>query len=252
MFPTHRWTVSVMTLLVSLNAFSQDRPFSVRDDIGMVRFNDFAAQATSSGTDTANRSPDGQYFAFVTTKGLLDEDLVESDINVLSRKQLKAYLLEPSTHHQPQPTVVGRFKSYPHHEEPSAYAPVIKNVRWSPNGRQLFFRVENLEGNYQLYAADLDGSSAQVLTPPTRSVEQFDVVKDIIAYTYSTPQSGDLLDVPKNPDAIDITGRSLFEVLFPGRMTVLRPETYSMGFLKRVQGHWHGHSAPQYSVRDVS
>ena len=252
MFPIQRWTVSVMTLLVSLNAFPQDRAFSVRDDIAMVRFNDLAAQASGSRSDMPNRSPDGRYFEVVTTKGLLDEDLVESDVNIFAGKELEAYLADSSIHVQPRPTIVARIKSYPHHQEASAYAPVIKDVRWSPNGSRLFFRAENMEGNYQLYEAGTEGGSPHALTPAARSVEQFDVANDSIVYTYSKPQSGEQEKLPQNPDAIDITGRDLYDVLFPGRLQALTPENYSMGVLTRQHGHWQNHFVPQYSVLDGS
>jgi dipeptidyl aminopeptidase/acylaminoacyl peptidase len=251
MFPAQRWTVSVMTLLVSIHAFPQDRAFSVRDDIAMVRFNDLAAQAPGSRSDTANRSPDGRHFAVVTTRGLLDEDLVESDINVFARKELESFLSDSSIHVQPRSKIVARIKSYPHHQEASGYAPVIKDVRWSPNGSQLFFRAENMEGNYQLYEAGIEGGRSHALTPVDRSVEQFDVGRYSIVYTYSKPQKGEQERLQQNPDAVDITGRDLYDVLFPGRMQALRPESYSMGVLKQQHGHWQNRPVPQYSFRDV-
>lgn len=251
MFATLRWTVSVATLLVCLNAFPQDRAFSVRDDIAMVRFNDLANRVSGSRGDTANGSPDGRYFAVVTTKGLLDLDLVESDINVFARNDVKAYLREPSLYAQPQPQVVARIKSYPHHQEASAYAPVIKDVRWAADGSHLFFRAENLKGNYQLDIAGMDAASAHALTPASISVDQFDVVNNTVVYTYSTSQEREHDVLPKNPDAIDITGLRLVDVLFPGRTQSLRPERYAMGVLKLLHGHWQSYPVPGYSFRDV-
>jgi hypothetical protein len=247
-----RWIVSVLTLLVSLNAFSQDRAFSVRDDIAMVRFNHLATRAPGSGSDIGSRSPNGKYFAVVTTKGILGEDLVESDINLFDRDAVESYLENPSIHVPPQPKVVARIRSYPHHQEASDYAPVIKDVRWSLTGSQIFFRAEDMRGNFQLYEADAEGGEFHVLTPIARSVEHFDLVKDVIVYTYSRSQSVGQEESTRNLDAIDITGRDLYDVLFPGRQQALRPENYSMGVLRRQQGHWQDRPVPQYSIRDGS
>ena len=104
----------------------------------------------------AKLSPDGDYVAIVTTKGLLESDQIESNLSVFRLKETFAFLEGAGL--PPQPRVIASIVSYPHREQTTAYAPVIKDLRWSSDGMGIYFRGENGAGAYQLYLAKLDGS----------------------------------------------------------------------------------------------
>jgi dipeptidyl aminopeptidase/acylaminoacyl peptidase len=243
-----RWAASVTVLAVSLCADSQTRTFTVRDDIGMARF---STPAQDGNLDIVKATSDGEFFAIVTTRGLLISDLIESDINVFTRKEIERYLSSGSTQHPPRPLVVARIRSYPHHSEPAPYAPVIVSLRWAPDQRHLFFRAENLQGHYQLYEVAANGSELRALTPPDRSVNQFDVISGKIVYTFSTPEQLHNVNIPGSPDAVEVTGKRLQDILFPNDLKDIRPEVFHLGMLAKSGEAWRDHTIGTYSVQEI-
>ena len=121
-----------------LPARAQDHSFSVKDDIAMVRFSEPSFDPNVSGSETAKLSPDGDYVAILTTKGLLASDKIESDLSVFRLKEVSAFVEGAGP--RPQPRVIASIVSYPHREQTAAYAPVIKDLRWSSEGRGIYFR----------------------------------------------------------------------------------------------------------------
>lgn len=143
--------------------------------------------------------------------------------------------------------------SYPHREQTTAYAPVIKDLVWSSDGKGIYFRGENESGAYQLYLAKLDGSGSQALTPPNQSVDRFDVVKGVIAYKAFTP--GGKRGTPNNAinaDAQVATGSRIQDVIFPDQLSTIEPETFTLSVLQLTNGRWNTRQVPDYSVRDMT
>lgn len=198
---------------------AQRHPFYVRDDIEMWRFSSPHPEPSDPATSVAKTSPDSHYVAIVTTRGVLKTDLVESRISVFDLHEVAGFLRN-STMERPAPHVIASVTSYPHHVETEAYAPVIKDLLWSHDGRTLFFRSENMEGNYQLCMAHVDGSNFHCLTPASQTVDHFELVKDKIVFSAGDP-SVHLVDPGRtiNRDAIDVTGARLQEILFPNEVT---------------------------------
>src|SRR5260370_1041149 len=149
----------------------------------MVRFSEPSSDPDVPGSEIARTSPNGDYVAIVTTKGLLESDQIESDLSVFRLKDTFALLEGAGLPLLPR--VIASIVSYPHREQTAAYAPVIKDLRWSTDGRGIYFRGENGAGAYQLYLAKLDGSGCHALTPPNQSVDRFDVVNSTIVYKAS-------------------------------------------------------------------
>jgi len=229
----------------------ETHPFSVKDDIAMVRFSDPLADPTTPGSDIVRSSPDGRHFVFVTTKGLLDSDQVESDIYIFDHEALWAYANGVTTQ-VPRPRKIAAVVSFPHREEANAYAPVIKDIRWSPDQRYLYFKGEGQNGNYRLYIANLDGSGFHALTSGDESLGRYDVSKDLIVYTVSGADAGSNVSASTiNSDAQVITGRDILDVLFPGQIRTIEPETFRMATQRRVGNHWDRSDLPQYSEREI-
>jgi dipeptidyl aminopeptidase/acylaminoacyl peptidase len=229
----------------------QQKAFSVKDDIAMVRFNDPIEEANTSTQDCDLYSPDRRYVAIVTTKGLLATDQIQSSISVFDLRAVESFL-QSSSHLRPQPRVVATLTAIPYGEQMTEYAPIIQDVRWSDDDKHLYFRAQNERGGYQLYEAGIGSSAVRVLTPFTYDVDRYDLAGNTLAYTASPIDAArPLPGVPVNRDALDVTGYRLDDILFPGQMTSYEPQTYSM-FVLHLDGQ---HSVPQkvtgYSVPDT-
>ncbi len=242
-------TVSALPFL-SARA-QEEHSFSVKDDIAMVRFSEPSSDPDIPGSDTARPSPDGDYVAIVTTEGLLAADKIESDLSVFRCKDLSAFLQGAGP--RPQPRVIASILSFPHREQPVAYAPVIKDLLWSSDGKAIYFRGENGAGAYQLYLAKLDGSGFETLTPEDQSVDRFDVAGDTLVYRASI--LGDRHGRPDrsiNADALVATGSRIQDLIFPDQLSTLEPETFTVSVLRHTNGRWTARHTPGYSVRDMT
>ena len=232
-------------------ASTQDHPFTVKDDIAMVRFSEPFPRSGSgfAGSEIAPQSPDGRSFAVITSRGLLKSDQTESQVVIFRREKVREFMQstpssQPFTPHIVA-TVVGSMRyvgGYP-------YATVIEDLRWSADGTSIYFKGESSSGAYQLYEAKVDGSGFRALTPAKWSVDRYDVEKDTIAYTASLPDTGGLdQGVPINRDAWRVTGRSINDILFSRQNS--RTETFSVWVMKESHGEWKSTRMPNISFRD--
>lgn len=259
--PVSRWQREISRLVVLFSsvpnfaigqASVQRQPFTVTDDIAMVRFNDPSAE-TGAPEEVAERySPDGEHLAVVTTKGLLISDQVESSITIFDVKEIERYLqLEPAR--PPKPRAIASIRATPQGQQMMPYAPIVKDLRWSDDGRHLYFRGQNEKGGFQLFEVGEDGIGLHSLTPAAFDVDRFDLAGETIAYTASrlmlpTPSPG----VPINRDAFDATGYRSKDILFPGQMRSFEAETFFL-FTLRVGKHASPpRQIPVYSVQDIS
>jgi dipeptidyl aminopeptidase/acylaminoacyl peptidase len=234
-----------------LTASAQDHRFSVKDDIAMVRFSNPSSDPDVLGSETAKPSPDGEYVAIVTTKGLLESDQIESDLSVFRLNEISAFFEGAGP--PPERRVIASIASYPHREKATAYAPVIQDLRWSSDGRGIYFRGENGAGAYQLYLAKLDGSGFQALTPANQSVDRFDVARSTIVYKASI--RGDKHGPPGNTinaDALVATGSRIQDVIFPDQLSAIEPESFTLSILQHTNGRWSTTLVPDYSARDLT
>jgi dipeptidyl aminopeptidase/acylaminoacyl peptidase len=244
------WAAIVMAALPVNRATSQGHAFSVKDDIQMVRFSDPSSDPSIPASDQASQSPDGRYVAIVTTRGLLVSDETESDITIFNLREVAAFLKNGMAS-APKPRTIARNVSVLHRDQTVAYAPVIQDLRWSSDANTLYFRGENPNGASQIYEVKVQGSEPRALTPPDESVDHFDVVGSTIVCTASELASG--LTSPKdaiNKDARAVTGERIYEVLFPGQISSIEPETFSMSVLHNASGQWVSKRLPDYSVRE--
>jgi len=244
--------VSLTLLHAPACSKSQDHPFSVKDDIAMVRFSDPSAEDEAPDSIPATNSPDGKYVAIVTTRGLLESNEVESAISIFELEEVRNAVNNP-TRILPKPLVIASITSFPHREQTVPYAPVIKDVRWSENGRYIYFRGEDREGAYQLYQVSTDGRGLRTLTPTTQSVDRFDLTRGAIVYTATMPGSAHRSQVGFiNEDARDVTGMRITDILFPGQMPSYEPEHFSMWALHLGKQLSNPQQVPGYSVDEIS
>lgn len=232
-------------------AQAQQHPFTVKDDIGMARISDPRANPTIPGSEVAWPSPDGRYTAIVTSKGILEKDQIESRILIFDLHKVARFLMGLD-HLKPEPRVIASVRSYPHHLETDAYAPVIKDVRWAPDSARVYFRAENTEGNYQLCTAIIQANNFRCITPENKSVDFFDVGKRTIAFNAADPGEH-LIDPGKviNQDAVDVTDARLQEILFPDDIASRASELFHLYTVNVHQNSAASHMVPKYSLLNI-
>ncbi|WP_263408847.1 hypothetical protein [Terriglobus tenax] len=240
-----------LVALSLLPARGQDHSFSVKDDIAMVRFSEPRSDPGVAGSEKATPSPNGEYVALVTTKGLLASDRIESDLWVYRLRDVSTFLR--GTRARLLPRVIASIISYPHREQTTAYAPVIKDLRWSSDGKSIYFRGESVSGAYRIYEARLDRRDLQALTPVNQSVDRFDVVRNTIVYKASIfPEKRVRPSNAINSDALVATGSRIQDLILPDQLTTLTPETFTISTLRYANAHWSARSVPGYSDRDMT
>ena len=189
-----------------------ERSFTVRDSIEMSRFGRIDEEAVFS--------PDGRYFATVTSRGMLASNRVESTLWVFKSGAIRSYLQQRDSQLRVVPQIVARLSAIPRAIYPSSYEPVISNVIWTEDSRGLFLLGQNALGKHQVYQVGMDQRNPLGVTPPDQDVTQFDFAAGTLAYRVEEqvrPSQG----LPINADARDITGLRLESILFPGMVTDL-------------------------------
>jgi dipeptidyl aminopeptidase/acylaminoacyl peptidase len=245
-------TIILSLIVSSASAQSQNHAFSVKDDIAMLRFSDPSLEQSDLNNGRAKFSPDGRFVAIVTTKGLLASDEIESTVSTFDLGAVGSTLRDPSRQ-PPKPRIAAAIVARPNREQTIPYAPVIKDLRWSPDSKHLYFRGENSIGAMQLYEVNVDGSGLHSLTPASYSVDRFDLTNDTIAYTAAqVVQAPSPQGIPINRDALAVTGYRLMNILFPGQMVSYDPETFTMASLHTGDPMRAVHQVPGYAVPDIS
>jgi len=161
-------------------------------------------------------SPDGNYFALVTSRGLIETNEIESTIRVFRSAEVRKLLADdggkPCT-----PTVVARWAAIPQVEYTGAYEPVITALRWRQNSRSVLFLEQNAQGERQLTEADVDSGSTHVLSPEGYDVVRFEPGISDVVYLAVPDDGRPAAAEGVNSVVRDITGATLTSVLFPER-----------------------------------
>ncbi len=184
------------------------RHFTVRDSIELTEFG-------GSNTEAAIPSPNGNYFAVVTSRGIIQSDTIESTLWVFRSEHLKAFLHDNNnTARSPLPKMVAKVRAIPQVFSRRSYA-LINSVRWMPSSTALVYLSQNSHAKSQLYRVDLISGSVRALTTEDVDVTGFDVANDAIVYRTRLPEENREAGEPINADARDVTGVPLQSILFP-------------------------------------
>ena len=243
----------VLPALLSGRGQGQQQAFSVKDDIAMARFSELSEEDNVATQVCKLYSPDRIHVAVVTTKGLIATDQIQSSISVFDLREVERFLQSPSRS-QPKPRVIATVTAIPDGVETIAYAPIIKDVRWSADSRHLYFRAQNEHGGYQLEEASVAENTFRALTPSSYDVNRYDLAGNTIVYTAALMDvSHSSPGVPINRDAVDSTGYRVKDILFPGQMASFQPHSYSMFVLHLARNHSipekvFGYSVPETAV----
>jgi hypothetical protein len=173
---------SYLVLLAILGGFhtvlqAQGRLFTVADSIGMQRF--VNPDPGASGRVTSF-SPDGRFFAVVTTRGLLRDNLLESTIWLFDANAVKQFSLHPQAESSP-PRALISLKGM-NNTEPGDLPSVVRSPRWSEDSHSLFFLGRDGSTEWHLYRALLDEKKIDRLTPVGQNVAAFEFARDRVVY----------------------------------------------------------------------
>ncbi len=183
--------------------------FAVADEIALTLFD-----APSGQPAEVRFSPDGNYFAVWTERGLLDRNRVEDSLRLYRSQDVMKFLEHSDRSHSPSPVwIVSRSDKE---------GPVINAWRWLPDSGGLVF-LDRGEGGFigkRLVLADLRKKSVVQLTSAEESVEDFDI-RDRQHFIYTVADGAPMQKVRdelRAPATVG-TGRSLWELLFPNEPT---------------------------------
>ncbi len=109
-------------------------------------------------------SPDGKYFAVITSRGIIQSNQVESTLWVFTTEAVKESL-RASEIRELIPKGVARLAAIPNIAYENSYEPIISNLRWTPDLKKILFLAQNSSAERQLYQTDVDAGSARALTP---------------------------------------------------------------------------------------
>jgi hypothetical protein len=199
--------------LALIKSSAQEHAFEVRDSIEMVRFSDPSELVPGS---TATYSPDGIYFTCTTTRGVVRSNRVESTIWVFSAVEAKRYLASRGALTRPPPVRVASIATRVSMDAVVPYAPVIEDVRWTPDSRYLLFLAHTGQGTKRLYRASILTHKVELLSRPNQDVQRYNAEAGTIVYTTSRPQPATLKgrELEWDPGAVIGTGVSLSAFLF--------------------------------------
>ncbi len=226
----YRATICSLCLLVA-PAFvhsQASRRFSVRDDIGLVHFEDPSAGGTRG---TVKFSWDYQYFAVVTERGILDRNVVEDSLWIFRTDDIVKRLRSPAA--SPEITV------HPLVRMTARHFPVIYDLEWVDDS-SIAFRARTREQKFQLFKVNVKTGHLDPLSLCGQNVGmygQFDtrdgnsiytVISSLIRHTIEEESrsqvarvvSGSLADVLHLPEPdgstsgeVDIDWRDLWTVI---------------------------------------
>ena len=212
----------------SPDAQQTKKRFTVADEIALTLFD-----APNGRPAEVRFSPDGNYFAVWTERGLLDRNRVEDSLRLYRSRDVEKFLEHSDMSQAASPVwIVSRS---------DREGPVINGWRWLPDSGGLIFMDGGggLVGR-RLVLADLRKKSVVQLTSAKESVEDFDI-RDRQHYTYTIADRAPLQkmrDELRAP-AIVGTGRSLWGLLFPNEPA----------FFPRVNSLWAVVEGKRFEVR---
>ena len=183
------------------------RPFTVRDSIELVRFDDQSAE----DHENVLFAPDGRSFIVVTKRGVLSANTTESTMWLFDTQEVSRFVNSPSDINSPVPRVVARMSS-------SSTGSPITHVRWSTDGHSIVFIGGNGNREPRLFIIEVNGKNFRQLSPNDQAVSAFDQAGGTYVFT-AGPAVGDA-DLYQSagsrlPDIQMGTGRSLLTLLFP-------------------------------------
>lgn len=195
------------------------KAFTVADEIGLRLFDEIEKNV--------HFSPDGNYFAVWSERGLLAQNLVEDSLRFYDTDEVRRFVEDSRASRQPAPIwVINRSASE---------GRVISGWRWLSDSTGVAFVERTSTNNKQLALADIRTKKIELLTPPEETVGSFDV-RDKEHYVYTVANAAALRErqTTLRSPAIVGTGRQLSELLFPDDPYTIEVASPLPSYLKAV------------------
>ena len=187
-------------------------PFTVEESIKMTLFSDPYTRLRDA---KCKESPDGQYFLVVTTRGSLRTNQLVSSLWVYSAVDVDSYLHKHEGH-KPKALMLFQRAGFAVAQEFNSYGSLITDARWSRDSKSILFLVEQPDGHRHLCRVYLSDRRFIDLTPGNSDIEQFSEAGGTIAWVAVEHEPiPKLIGDPINQASSDLTGLSLFHILFP-------------------------------------
>jgi len=158
-------------------------------------------------------SPDKKYITFVTTRGIVESDEIESTLWIVGRNEITKVLATGASTAKIVPTIGARLKATPKAQAFDSYNSLITDERWTSDSKGLLFLGHTSNGNRRLFRVDLRSRVTRGLTAASHDVSQFESGAGTIVYRASASRKLDLPGVAINLDARDVTGAPLDAIL---------------------------------------
>ncbi len=179
--------------------------FGVRDSIEMSRF--------LRGDARISWSPDKEYVSFVTTRGIVESDEVESTLWILRRRDITKSLAADVTPANVAPRIGARLRATPEARADNSYEPLITDERWTSDSKGLLFLGQTSNGNRRLFRVELRSRVMLGLTSAADDVSQFESGAGTIVYRATPSREFALPGLAINQDVRDITGSPIDAIL---------------------------------------
>lgn len=231
--------VFMITLAALSLAHAEDRSFTVKDDIEMTRFSEPYSIPGTANSDIAARSPDGNHFAVVVTRGLLKSNALQSRVIIFTLHPSKASQVSGDTAPLFTHRVVATIEAKARHATDYLYPTVIEDIKWSSDSSFVYFLGEGEDGGALLYRAAIDGSGARALTATGYNITSYALARRTIVYrAVKVAARGPTCDAVRREDSRAVTGEPLISILFPRELTDFLPQDSTLWTLsKQSSGH---------------
>lgn len=231
-----RFSIATIAITHSHAQTQSAHRFEVRDSIAMTTFGTPSGLRNGLQVET---SPDGRYFWFVTSRGILETNQIESTLWLIPSSSVRAFLDGNGVAQPTTPHAVVRLRAVPTLQANSSYASLISEVRWSSDSRKVYFLGQVSGSGRRLYEVDVAANRCYAITPLEMSVQQYALQNIHLALT-ATPSITPKKTVPWKPDeainldAGSVTGLGLEDILlFP-------QETHGFGNIDITPELWTG------------
>jgi dipeptidyl aminopeptidase/acylaminoacyl peptidase len=188
------------------------RLFTVADEIGLVHFGD----PYMGGAEALRLSPDGNYVAVDTERGVLDLNRIEDSLRFYRSEDIESFLKHSDESQPPSPVWIFNLPS-------DKEGRIIREWRWLADSSGVAFLEHRAGDNQLLILADLRNKKMELLTSTAETVDAFDI-RDRQHYVYTVT---DPIPLEKSRDerrapAILGTGLSLPQLILPDDPQTIR------------------------------
>lgn len=193
----------LLSFMVQSSAAEQHR-FAVADDIALSHFGDpFTVKI-----DPITFSPNAQYFAVVSERGLLETNRPESTVRLYKTEDVSQFLTHASDETKPSPFWTFSKSTYKD-------GPIITHLRWLSDSSGVAFLCKASSGEDQLLLADIKTRTINVLTSANQNVVAFDIHNRArFVYAVRSPEIERHAIADRSAPSIVATGRDLAILLF--------------------------------------